>query len=75
MTSIHISEYEVDARDTKLGPEEITREIPNRSEDMLGNLDADGVIRIGAEDVYKRQGYRRPEGCIAPRFLCICKVA
>ena len=49
LTSIHISEHEIDARDTKLGPEEITREIPNLSEDMLGNLDADGVIRIGAE--------------------------
>ena len=49
LTSIHISEHEIDARDTKLGPEEITREILNLSEDMLGNLDADGVIRIGAE--------------------------
>jgi DNA-directed RNA polymerase subunit beta len=49
LTSIHISEYEVDARDTKLGPEEITREIPNISDDMLSNLDADGIIRIGAE--------------------------
>ncbi len=49
LTSIHISEYELDARDTKLGPEEITREIPNLSEDMLANLDADGIIRIGAE--------------------------
>ena len=49
LTSIHISEYEIDARDTKLGPEEITREIPNISEDMIGDLDADGIIRIGAE--------------------------
>ena len=49
LTSIHISEHEIDARDTKLGPEEITREIPNLSEDMLSNLDIDGVIRIGAE--------------------------
>ncbi len=49
LTSIHISEYEIDARDTKLGPEEITREIPNMSEDMLANLDADGIVRIGAE--------------------------
>ncbi|WP_305299731.1 DNA-directed RNA polymerase subunit beta [Parvibacter caecicola] len=49
LTSIHISEYEVDARDTKLGPEEITREIPNMSEDMISDLDADGIIRIGAE--------------------------
>ena len=49
LTSVHISEYEIDARDTKLGPEEITREIPNISEDMISDLDADGVIRIGAE--------------------------
>ncbi len=49
LTSIHISEYEVDARDTKLGPEEITREVPNISEDMTADLDADGIIRIGAE--------------------------
>ncbi len=49
LTSIHISEYEIDARDTKLGPEEITREIPNISDEMIGDLDADGIIRIGAE--------------------------
>ena len=49
LTSIHISEYEVDARDTKLGPEEITREIPNISDDMIADLDADGIIRVGAE--------------------------
>jgi len=49
LTSIHISEYEIDARDTKLGPEEITREIPNISDDMLSNLDSSGIIRIGAE--------------------------
>ncbi len=49
LTSIHIADYDIDARDTKLGPEEITREIPNLSEDMLANLDADGIIRIGAE--------------------------
>ena len=49
LTSIHISEYEIDARDTKLGPEEITREIPNISDDMISDLDADGIIRIGAE--------------------------
>jgi len=49
LTSIHIEEYEVEARDTKLGPEEITREIPNVGEDILANLDSDGVIRVGAE--------------------------
>jgi len=49
LTSIHIAEYEIDARDTKLGPEEITREIPNISEDMISDLDSDGIIRVGAE--------------------------
>ncbi|MGO4956336.1 DNA-directed RNA polymerase subunit beta [Luteococcus sp. Sow4_B9] len=49
LTSIHIEEHEVDARDTKLGPEEITRDIPNVSEEMLANLDERGIIRIGAE--------------------------
>jgi len=49
LTSIHIEEYEVEARDTKLGPEEITREIPNVGEDVLANLDEAGIIRIGAE--------------------------
>ncbi|GAA1478072.1 DNA-directed RNA polymerase subunit beta [Nocardioides aestuarii] len=49
LTSIHIEEHEVDARDTKLGPEEITRDIPNVGEDMLADLDERGIIRIGAE--------------------------
>ena len=48
-TSIHIEEYECDARDTKLGPEEITRDIPNVGEDVLKDLDERGIIRIGAE--------------------------
>ena len=48
-TSIHIEEYEVDARDTKLGPEEITRDIPNIGEDALKDLDERGIIRVGAE--------------------------
>ncbi len=48
-TSIHIEEYEIEARDTKLGPEEITRDIPNVGEDSLKDLDEDGIIRIGAE--------------------------
>jgi len=51
LTSIHIEEYEVDARDTKLGPEEITRDIPNVSEEVLADLDDRGIIRIGAEVV------------------------
>ena len=48
-TSIHIEEYESESRDTKLGPEEITRDIPNVGEDALRNLDERGIIRIGAE--------------------------
>ena len=48
-TSIHIEEYEIDARDTKLGPEEITRDIPNVGEDALKDLDERGIIRVGAE--------------------------
>lgn len=49
LTSIHIEEHEIDARDTKLGPEEITREIPNVSEDVLKDLDERGIVRIGAD--------------------------
>src|SRR4029434_9412005 len=49
LTSIHIEEHEIDARDTKLGAEEITRDIPNLSEDILKDLDERGIIRIGAE--------------------------
>ena len=48
-TSIHIEEYEIESRDTKLGPEEITRDIPNVNEDLLSDLDEEGIIRIGAE--------------------------
>ncbi len=51
LTSIHIEEYEAEARDTKLGPEEITRDIPNVGEDALKNLDERGIIRVGAEVV------------------------
>ena len=49
LSSIHIEEYEIDARTTKLGDEEITRDIPNRSEESLRNLDDRGIVRIGAE--------------------------
>ncbi|HEX9711170.1 MAG TPA: DNA-directed RNA polymerase subunit beta [Actinomycetota bacterium] len=49
LTSIHIEEYEVDARDTKLGPEEVTRDIPNVADEVLKDLDEEGIIRIGAE--------------------------
>ena len=48
-TSVHLEEYESETRDTKLGPEEITREIPNVGEDALKDLDEMGIIRIGAE--------------------------
>ena len=48
LTSIHIKEHEIDARDTKLGPEEITRDIPNLSDDVLADLDERGIIRVGA---------------------------
>jgi DNA-directed RNA polymerase subunit beta len=49
LTSVHIEEYEVEARSTKLGDEEITRDIPNRSEESLADLNEDGIVRIGAE--------------------------
>ena len=48
-TSIHIEKYEIESRDTKLGPEEITRDIPNVSEEARKNLDENGLIRIGTE--------------------------
>ncbi len=59
LTSIHIEEHEVDARDTKLGPEEITRDIPNVSEEILKDLDERGIVRIGAGDL-RREGPRGP---------------
>ena len=59
-TSIHIQEFEVTARDTKLGPEEITRDIPNVGEEALKNLDHNGVIRIGAE--------------VKPGAILVCKI-
>jgi DNA-directed RNA polymerase subunit beta len=49
LTSVHIEEYEIDARDTKLGPEEITRDIPNVSEEVLADLDERGIVRMGAD--------------------------
>ena len=64
LSSIHIEEYEIDARETKLGAEEITRDLPNVGEDAVANLDERGIIRIGAEveagDILGRQGH--PEG-------------
>ena len=64
LTSIHIEEHEVDARDTKLGAEEITRDIPNLSEEILADLDERGIIRIGAEVGPGRRAGRQghPEG-------------
>ena len=79
LSSIHIEEHEVDARDTKLGPEEITRDIPNVSEEVLADLDERGIIRIGAEVARRRhprrQGHAQgrdradPRGAPAPRDL------
>ena len=64
LTSIHIEEHEVDARDTKLGAEEITRDIPNLSEEILKDLDERGIIRIGAEVGARRRPGRQghPQG-------------
>ena len=64
LTSIHIHEHEIDARDTKLGPEEITRDIPNLSEEILADLDERGIIRVGAEVGAGRRARRQghPEG-------------
>ena len=59
LTSIHIHEHEVDARDTKLGPEEITRDIPNLSDDILADLDDRGIIRVGAEVGARRRARRQ----------------
>ena len=59
LTSIHIEEYEIDARTTKLGDEEITRDIPNRSEESLRNLDERGIVRVGAEVVVRRPAGRQ----------------
>ena len=59
LTSIHIEEYEIDARTTKLGDEEITRDIPNRSEESLRNLDDRGIVRIGAEVAVGRSAGRQ----------------
>ena len=59
LTSIHIEEHEVDARDTKLGAEEITRDIPNVSEEVLADLDERGIIRIGADVVPRRRPGRQ----------------
>ena len=62
-TSIHIEEYDTEARDTKLGPEEITRDIPNVGEDMLKYLDEDGIIQIGSE---VKAGEPPRKDCCAP---------
>ena len=63
-TSIHIEEYETEARETKLGPEEITRDIPNVGDDALKDLDDRGIIRVGAEVTARRHpgGQGHPQG-------------
>ncbi len=78
-TSIHIEEHETESRDTKLGPEEITRDIPNVGEDTLKDLDENGVIRIGAEVTSgdylvgkvtpKGETELTPEGAPAPGYF------
>ena len=74
MTTINISKHEIDARDTKLGPEEITREVPNLSEDMVANLDAGGIVRIGAEvtagDILVGKVTPRARARSRPRSAC-----
>ncbi len=73
-TSIHIDEFEIGARDTKLGPEEITRDIPNVSEEALQNLGPDGVIRVGAEikpgDILVGKITPKSETELAPKSAC-----
>jgi DNA-directed RNA polymerase subunit beta len=73
-TSIHIEEYEIDSRDTKLGPEEITRDIPNVGEDALKDLDERGIIRIGAEvragDIWSARSPRRARPSSPRRSAC-----
>ena len=74
-TSIHIEEYETESRDTKLGPEEITRDIPNVGEDTLKDLDENGIIRIGAEVTLGRLSWsarsrRRAKPSSPPRSGC-----
>ncbi len=73
-TSIHIEEFEVMARDTKLGKEEITRDIPNVGEEALRNLDDSGVIRIGAEvkpgDILVGKITPKGENQLSPKKSC-----
>ena len=73
-TSIHIEEFEIDARDTKLGPEEITRDIPNVGEDALKDLDENGIIRVGAEvksgDILWARSPPRARLTSPPRSAC-----
>ncbi len=74
LTSIHIHSHEIDARDTKLGPEEITRDIPNLSDDILADLDDRGIIRVGAEvdpgDVLVGKVTPKGETELTPRSAC-----
>ena len=74
LTSIHIHEHEIDARDTKLGPEEITRDIPNLSDEILADLDERGIIRVGAEvkpgDVLVGKVTPKGETELTPKNAC-----
>lgn len=77
LSSIHIEEHEVDARDTKLGPEEITRDIPNVSEEVLADLDERGIIRIGADvvpgDILVGKVTPKGETELTPRSACCAR--
>jgi DNA-directed RNA polymerase subunit beta len=76
-TSIHIEEFEIEARDTKLGPEEVTRDIPNVSESLLNNLDESGIIRIGASvqpgDILVGKVTPKGETQLTPRRSCCAR--
>ena len=76
-TSIHIEEHETETRDTKLGPEEITRDIPNVGEDALADLDEEGIIRIGAEvhpgDILVGKVTPREKRSLRPRSVCCAR--
>jgi DNA-directed RNA polymerase subunit beta len=73
-TSVHIEKYEVESRDTRLGPEEITRDIPNVGEDAIKDLDEQGIIRIGAEvgpnDILVGKISPKGEKELTPKNVC-----
>ena len=74
-TSIHIAEYEAEARDTKLGPEEITRDVPGVGDDALKNLDERGIIRVGRRSACRRYSCRQGYAERRDRTDCRGKIA